>query len=89
MAELAFITFPSIHHLLQFEGVLKENSLKFQIIPLPAEIRSDCGTCLLSEKKDSALILDLAAEHDIPVEGVYPVTEEKKISFYRKLLSLV
>ena len=89
MAELSFITFPSIHHLLQFEGVLKENGLKFQIIPLPAEIRSDCGTCLLVEANNLGIILKLAAEHNVPVEGAFPITNQKKLNFYHKLFSVV
>ncbi|GAV23984.1 DUF3343 domain-containing protein [Carboxydothermus pertinax] len=89
MSELIFLTFPSIHHLLQLEDVLKKNSLKFQIIPLPREIRSDCGTCLLIEKEATKAVLALAKNQGIPVEGVYPVTDEKKKRFYQKLLSLM
>ncbi|ABB13822.1 DUF3343 domain-containing protein [Carboxydothermus hydrogenoformans] len=89
MRELVFLTFPSIHHLLQLEDILKEKSFKFQMIPLPREIRSDCGTCLLIEKEATENILTLAQKQGIPVEGVYPVTDEKKIRFYQKLFSLM
>ena len=40
-------TFPSSHAALRAEQTLKDEALPAELIPVPRQIRSDCGFCLL------------------------------------------
>ena len=53
MAVLA--TFRSSHAALQAEQALKGEGLAVELIPVPRQIRSDCGFCLLLDGGEGAL----------------------------------
>jgi hypothetical protein len=40
------ILFPSVHHVLRAEKLLKEAGLPCKLIPIPRNLSSDCGVCL-------------------------------------------
>lgn len=44
---VAVLTFPSSHHALRAEEILKESGIPVVLIPMPTEIRSDCGVALV------------------------------------------
>jgi hypothetical protein len=41
------LVYPSIHYVLKAEQVLKQQAIPCELIPMPREIRSDCGMALL------------------------------------------
>lgn len=41
------LIYPSIHYVLKAEKVLKQEAIPCELIPMPREIRSDCGMALL------------------------------------------
>ena len=42
------VTFPSVHAALAAERALRGQGLAVELIPLPRQIRADCGFCLLA-----------------------------------------
>jgi len=40
------VLFPSVHHALRAERLLKEAGLPCKLIPIPRNLSSDCGVCL-------------------------------------------
>ena len=42
-------TFPSSHAALRAEQACRAGGLAVELIPLPSQIRSDCGFCLLAD----------------------------------------
>ena len=50
---LIVATFPSTHATLKAEQGLKGKVLSIELIPVPRQIHSDCGFCLLLELRDA------------------------------------
>lgn len=57
---LLLATFPSSHAALRAEQRLKHEGLTVELIPVPRQIRSSCGFCLLCSIEDP--VPDLGAE---------------------------
>jgi hypothetical protein len=51
---LLLATYPSSHAALSAEKRLKGGGLQVELIPVPRQIRSSCGFCLLAEVEDPA-----------------------------------
>ncbi len=49
-------TFESSHAALRAEGALKAAGLPVELIPVPRQISSDCGFCLLCEIENPELL---------------------------------
>ncbi|WP_456434510.1 DUF3343 domain-containing protein [Thermosulfuriphilus sp.] len=64
--------FPSIHHVLKAEKVLKSQGIPVELVPIPREISSDCGMAL-SFEGDPSLIHPLLREAGL-----------KEMSFFRR-----
>lgn len=45
--EALLLVYPSIHYVLKAEKVLQHEGLPCELIPMPRELRSDCGMALL------------------------------------------
>jgi hypothetical protein len=61
------LTFQSTHHVLKAEKILIEAGFKFDIIPTPKNISSDCGMSIRmdSESSDMILLSDLLNNSNI------------------------
>jgi hypothetical protein len=59
-----FIVFASIHYVIKAEKLLQKLNFKFTIVPIPREISSDCGMCILLER-DLDAIVEILRQNDI------------------------
>lgn len=41
-----YLLFSSIHGMLKAEKKLKERGLRFELMPIPRNLSSDCGSCI-------------------------------------------
>ena len=57
-------TFPSSHEALQAEQALKDAGLGVELIPVPRQIRGDCGFCLLA-REEAAEALRASGARDL------------------------
>ena len=55
-----YLIFNSIHDVIKAEKRLKKGGFKFELIPVPRNLSSDCGSCirLYSEFADAIICLD-------------------------------
>jgi hypothetical protein len=68
------ILFKAVSYALKAEKILKKDGLPHKLIPVPKQISSDCGVCLMVhiDMKDK-IIATLKGKVDI--ENVRPLTE--------------
>ena len=64
------ILLPSTSHALRAEKLIIENGYTCKLIPVPRNIRSDCGVCVRIESQIKAEILPLLSQAKMNVEGV-------------------
>jgi hypothetical protein len=62
-------TYPSSHAALRAEGQLRADGIAVELIPVPRQVRSTCGFCLLAEVEDPGPLRASGAE------GLWRVTE--------------
>ncbi len=65
---LLLATYASSHGALKAEQALKAAGLKVELIPVPRQIRSSCGFCLLCETGEATL-------RETGAEGLWKVQE--------------
>jgi len=41
-----FLLFHTIHDVLKAENALKKHSFNFELVPIPRNLSSDCGSCI-------------------------------------------
>lgn len=69
-----FLLFHTIHDVLRAEKILKTTGCSFELVPVPRNLSSDCGSCI----KISADPQDIVAHlNDIEVDRCF--REENKI----------
>lgn len=50
-----FLLFHTIHDVLKAEKILKKHGLRFELVPVPRNLSSDCGMCIrLQDSFDQA-----------------------------------
>jgi hypothetical protein len=57
--------FDSIHHVLKAEKILKKEGLPCDLIPVPREISSDCGTAIAVDENTNRAALERLADHHL------------------------
>jgi len=67
------ILFPSIHFVLQAEKMIKGKGFSIDLIPVPRQLSSDCGICMLIEWEQKGIICTLLEERGVRIEGVHPL----------------
>jgi hypothetical protein len=67
------ILFPSIHFVLQAEKTIKGKGFHIDLIPVPRQLSSDCGICMLIEWEQKEMIYTLLEERGVRIEGVHPL----------------
>lgn len=72
------ITFPSVHHAIKFESVLKNSDLSFMLIPVPREISASCGVAAKVNNDDSELVQKELREHNLQYDCIYSYTPGEK-----------
>ena len=66
------ILFPSIHFALRAEKLMKGKDYLIDLIPVPRQLSSDCGICMLIEWEQRERICTLLEEGGVKIEGVHP-----------------
>jgi hypothetical protein len=72
-----YITFPGLTHLLMAEKHLAKIGENFLIVPIPREISSDCGMCIMIEPKQSDKIVEILAQAGITYNSANVLTRQK------------
>ncbi len=72
------LTFPSYHHAFRAEKICQEGGIPVMVIPLPGEIRSDCGVALLLSPKLREKAEMLLHEAGVAPAGSHEITKEKQ-----------
>lgn len=49
--EFLVMLFPAVSYVLKAEKILKTENIPHKLIPIPREIDSDCGICLLFQRQ--------------------------------------
>jgi len=71
------ILFPSIHFVLHAEKMIKGKGFSIDLIPVPRQLSSDCGICMLIEWERKEVICTLLEERGVKVEGVHPLPQKE------------
>ena len=71
------ILFPSIHFVLQAEKMVKGKGFSIDLIPVPRELSSDCGICMLIEWEEREKLCRLLEEGGVKIEGVHPLPRKE------------
>jgi len=67
------ILFPSIHFVLQAEKMIKGKGFFIDLIPVPRQLSSDCGICMLIEWEQRETLYTFLEEAGVRIEGVHPL----------------
>jgi hypothetical protein len=65
------ILFPSIHFALQAEKMIKGKGFFIDLIPVPRQLSSDCGICMLIEWEEREKLYSLLEGGGVKIEGVH------------------
>ncbi len=65
------ILFPSIHFVLQAEKLMKGRGFSIDLIPVPRQLSSDCGICMLIEWEQREKLYSLLQGEGVKIEGVH------------------
>jgi len=85
----AVLTFPSSHHAFKAEKICQEAGIPVMVIPLPGEIRSDCGVALLLSPKLREKAEMLLHEAGVALAGSHEITKEKqRARLWQRLLEI-
>lgn len=79
------ISFHSTYHALQFENIFKNMEIPVQLMPIPRQISSSCGTAaeFPCERKDE--ILKICEEYYIEIDQVHQIEKENSNPFLKWL----
>jgi ribosomal protein L7Ae-like RNA K-turn-binding protein len=72
-----YILFPNVTEGLKLEKLLKENSIKYTIVPTPRELSKCCGICIMYEYRDENPIKLLVEKYGIKTEGFKSLPKRK------------
>lgn len=75
---LLLATYPSSHAALRAESQLKAAGVPVELIPVPRQVRSSCGFCLLAQAPDGAELLRASG-----AEGLWLAREPEPGTFRR------
>lgn len=71
MAAQKIVTFPSVHHALKAEKLLRGEGIPVAAINTPRHISSDCGICLRFEGDLEPKIKEALKAANVSYQGVY------------------
>lgn len=75
---LLLATYASSHRALRAESALRAAGLAVELIPVPRQVRSTCGFCLLAEVEDQGALL-----RESGAEGLWRALERTPGQFRR------
>ncbi len=81
MEERCYITFPALTQVLKAEKLLSALEVKFCVVPIPREISSDCGMCIMCFPDKLAVISKVLSANNIEHEEIF-IIKKKKLNFF-------
>ncbi len=77
--EYTYFTFPTTYYALKAEKVVLEQKGEghAKMVPVPRKISSSCGTALRCCSNEKDIIEELLNTHQVSIEGIYRLEEEK------------
>lgn len=76
-----YILFPSYTHGLALEKLLREEKIKYVIVPTPRELTASCGVSIKYYKENEEAIKKLVQDNSISIIGFYSLEKQYK-KFY-------
>jgi hypothetical protein len=74
------ILFSSIHFALQAEKMVKGQGFSIDLIPVPRQLSSDCGICMLIQWEEREKLYSLLEEGGVKIEGVHLLPSKEKLN---------
>ena len=78
MEQYTYITFRSVHEAMKAESALKTGGFAFQTVPVPREIRPDCGIALRLRRKVRNAVFEYMAKQGILYSAIVELESERK-----------
>jgi len=72
-----FLLFPAIHDVLKAEKRLKSEKIKYELVPIPRQLSSNCGVCI--KVKNFENVLNLIGTDAIEACYIYDGREFREI----------
>lgn len=69
--ERCYITFAAVTYVLRAEKHLAHTGEEFLVVPIPREISTECGMCIICRPEKGDLIVGSLKRAEIPVEGLH------------------
>lgn len=89
MVIAAVVTFSSSHHALKAESIFREAGIPAMLIPVPAEIRADCGVALLLSPKMLQKAEAVLKAAGLTPSGSFEITRERRrAGLWQRVLGL-
>mgnify|MGYP002394137314 CR=1 FL=1 len=63
-----FLLFHTIHDVLRVEKIFKENGINHELVPVPRNLSSDCGSCIKLNRSFDEVLQYL---QDIDISGCF------------------
>lgn len=73
-----YILFPSHTEGMKLEKVLKEEKIKYTIVPTPRQLSTCCGISIMYNKEDKDKIEALINMHNVKILGFHSVDKKVK-----------
>ncbi len=77
----SYITFPALTQVLKAEKCLADSGIQFSVVPIPRDISSDCGVCIMCPPDCLEKVLHLLGEKKIEHNGAHTL-QKKRFSFF-------
>ncbi len=72
---IKIVTFPSVHHALKAERLLKKKDIEIRVINTPRHVSSDCGICLRFDDENEKQVVGSFQEGHVEYAGIYELDE--------------
>ncbi len=81
MEERCYIIFPALTQVLKAEKLLSAVKAEFWVVPIPREISSDCGMCIMCLPDKLGNIKEALTKHGIQSEQTF-VLKKKRLNLF-------
>ncbi|WP_010664325.1 DUF3343 domain-containing protein [Marinilabilia salmonicolor] len=68
MSEEPLLLFPNVHKVMRADRICKARGIATRVIPVPEDISSECGMCLIVEGSNLSSCMEALKEENITFE---------------------
>ncbi|MFW5753788.1 MAG: DUF3343 domain-containing protein [Marinilabiliaceae bacterium] len=65
MPDQSLMLFRNVHEVMKADRLLRGKGISCRVVPVPEQISSECGMCLVIDPENSELCCALLKDHDI------------------------